>query len=118
MKESVIANLGLFRKTRRTTQKSCDAPWQGDDPERNYEKLYSKLVQHHEWVGKAFKALHTQHEELGADLEEKIWKIKELNNLAQEHADLIKTKVKVIEELKNSLVEAKKPHFSSAGGNL
>ena len=72
----------------------------------NYKKLYSKLVQCLERVRKAFHALQTRHEELGADLEEKKREMEELNN-AQELADLVKTKHKVIEEPKNSLVEAR-----------
>ena len=87
-------------------QKSRNTPSQSDKPEPDYKKLYSKLVQCLERVRKTFQALQTQHEELGADLEEKKREIEELNN-AQELADLVKTKHKVIEELKNSLVEAR-----------
>ena len=97
-KETAIANLSL-RKSRNT-------PSQSDKPEPDYKKLYSKLVQCLERVRKTFQALQTQHEELGADLEEKKREIEELNT-AQELADLVKTKHKVIEELKNSLVEAR-----------
>lgn len=37
-------------KKKRTTQPSRNAPSQSEDPEPNYEKLYSKLVEHHEQV--------------------------------------------------------------------
>ena len=89
------------------TQKARSAPSETNDPELDYEKLYSKLVQRHERVGKAFQALKTQNEELAADLEEKNREIEELNSDAQELADLVKTKENVIEDLKKSLVEAK-----------
>ena len=78
-----------------------------NDPEPDYEKLYSKLVQRHERVGKAFQALKMQNEELAADLEEKNWAIEELKSDAQELADLVKTKENVIEDLKKSPVKAK-----------
>ena len=77
-------------------QKSRNTPSQSDKPEPDYKKLYSKLVQCLERVRKAFQALQ----------EEEKREIKELNN-AQELVDLVKTKHKVIEELKNSLVEAR-----------
>ena len=78
-----------------------------NDPEPDYEKLHSKLVQCHERVGKAFQALKTQNDELAAELEEKNREIEELNSDAQELAGLVKTKEKVIEDLNKSLVEAK-----------
>ena len=92
---------------KKRTQKARSAPSETNDPEPDYEKLYSKLVQRHERVGKAFQALKTQNEELAADLEEKNREIEELNSDAQELADLVKTKENVIEDLKKSLVEAK-----------
>lgn len=91
---------------KKRTQKARSAP-ETNDPEPDYEKLYSKLVQRHERVGKAFQALKTQNEELAADLEGKNQEIEELNRDAQELADLVKTKEQVIEDLKKSLVEAK-----------
>ncbi|XP_068712906.1 uncharacterized protein [Montipora foliosa] len=77
------------------------------DPEPDYEKLHSMLVQCHERVGQAFQALKTQNDELAAELEEKNREIEELNSDAQELADLVKTKEKVIEDLNKSLVAAK-----------
>ena len=92
---------------KRTTQKSRNAPSRSDDPEPDYEKLYSKLVQCHERVRKAFQALQTQHEQLGTDLEEKNQEIEELDNDAQELADLVKTKEKVTGELKTPWLRPK-----------
>lgn len=92
---------------KKRTQKARSAPSQSNETDPDYEKLYSKLVQRHERVGKAFQALQTQNEELAAELEEKNREIEELNSDAQELADLVKTKEQVIEDLKKSLVEAK-----------
>ena len=53
------------------------------DPETDYEKLYSKLVQRHERVRKSFQALQTQNEDLTADLLGKNREIEELNSDGQ-----------------------------------
>ena len=92
---------------KKRTQKARGASSQSNSPEPDYEKLYSKLVQRHERVGKAFQSLKTQNEELAAELEEKNCEIEELNSDAQELADLVKTKEQVIDDLKKSLSEAK-----------
>lgn len=76
------------------------------DPEPDYKKLYSKLAQCHEQVGKAFQALEPHNEELAADLAEKNQEIQELNSDAQELTDLVKTKEQGIKDLKKSLVKA------------
>jgi len=93
---------------KRAPEKIRSAPSQSDDPDSDYEKLYSKLVQRHERVGKAFQALQKQNEDLAADLDGKDREIEELNSDAQELADLVKTKEAVIGDLKKSLAEAKK----------
>ena len=56
---------------KKRTQKARSAPSQSDEPDPDYEKLYSKLVQRHERVGNAFQSLKTQNEELAAELEGK-----------------------------------------------
>ena len=80
---------------------------QSDEPDPDYEKLYSKLVQRHERVGNAFQSLKTKNEELAAELGGKNREIEELNSDAQELADLVKTKEQAIQNLQKSLVEAK-----------
>ena len=92
---------------KKRTQKARSAPSQSDEPDPDYEKLYSKLVQHHERVGNAFQSLKTQNEELAAELEGKNREIEELNSDTLELADLVKTKEQVIQDLQKSLVEAK-----------
>ena len=92
---------------KKRTQKARSAPSQSDDPDPDYKKLYSKLVQRHERVRNAFQSLKMQNEELAAELGGKNREIEELNSHAQEPADLVKTKEQVIQESKKSQVEAK-----------
>lgn len=92
---------------KKRNQKARSAPSQSNNPEHDYKKLYLKLVQHHEQVGKAFQQLRTQNENLAAESEEKNREIEQLNSDAQELPDLVKTKETVTEGLKKSLVEAK-----------
>lgn len=83
-KEDEIVNKGLLYK-----RKGPRKPSQSKNPGHDYEKLYSKLVQCHEQVGKAFQQLQTQNEDLTAELEEKNWEIEEPNRVTQELADLV-----------------------------
>lgn len=99
--EDAITNLGLLRKRKRSRKIQ-------KDPETDYEKLYSKLVQRHERVrNEVFPG--TANAERGSDswFIGKKCEVEELNSDGQEIADLVKTKEKVIEDLKKSLVEAK-----------
>lgn len=104
--EDEIPKEGLPLQKKRT-QKTPNAPLQSKNPGHEYEKLYLKLVQCHEQVGKAFQQLQMQNEDLTAEFEEKNWEIKEQNKVTQELADLVQIKETVIEDLKKSLVRAK-----------
>ena len=80
---------------KRTIQKSRHTPSQSDEPEPDCILSLSDAINESERLSRHAK----QHEEYR--------EIEELNNDAQELVDLVKTKEKVIEELKNSLVEAR-----------
>ena len=71
-------------------------------------RKYKRLRNSNESLGKVSQALRDQNGELGSEIDDKDAEIEELNSDAQELAHMVRIKEGVIEDLKTSLVAAKK----------